>query len=453
MIDSEPTAVEEQAPPRPSLKHNAVARFLAGGAAMFATLASGIAIARALGPEGKGIAGLLALVASVALISIDLGLTTAGVYFVGRKKFTAQNVVSTYLTAGAVLGLVLAFTIAAVSHPLADLLFKGKYSSLILLLAIGMPLVLMNHWLTAVVRGQERLVPLSLIHIAESVVRLIVLVLALFALNLREISIIWSINATAAFGLIATVALLMRHGIKFRFGMDWQLLRESVNYGLRGQIGQILQFINYRFDLFVVNKLLGPASVGIYSVGAAVSTVIWQIPDALAYALYSRVSSVDPEEGNRTTMKVARQSMILSTLAALAFIPIGYVAIPYLYGEDFRPAVVAMCLMLPGVVALSYYKVLGVHMAGQGRPEYLSYSAGVSAVLTIALDFLLIPKMGINGAAIASSIAYTLSAGMSIFWFARVSKVKGIHKLFVPEAEDFTAWLRIIKSFKAKDKV
>jgi O-antigen/teichoic acid export membrane protein len=258
----------------------------------------------------------------------------------------------------------------------------------------------------------------------------------LYGFGIREQAIVWGSNAALAYGFIASAYILKKQSIHFKLEINRKLLKDAINYGLRGQVGQILQFINYRFDLLVVNALLGTASVGIYGVGAAVSQIIWQVPNALSYALYSRVSAVEREDGNRITERVARQSLMLSLLLALFMMPVGYLAIPLLFGKSFAPAVMSMYLLLPGVVLLSHYKILGVHMAGQGHPEYYSYAAGVSAVVTLILDFVLVPRMGINGAAVASSVAYTLTSALSVYWFCRMTGMKSVSRLFLPQRGD-----------------
>ena len=64
---------------------------------------------------------------------------------------------------------------------------------------------------------------------------------------------------------------------------------------------------------------------------------------------------------------------------------------------------------MPGVWALSLGKLLAIHLAGAGRPKVGTVAAVASLIATLALDLLLIPLWGIQGAAIASSVAYTLS--------------------------------------------
>jgi Na+-driven multidrug efflux pump len=66
-------------------------------------------------------------------------------------------------------------------------------------------------------------------------------------------------------------------------------------------------------------------------------------------------------------------------------------------------------------------------------------------VLTIALDLLLIPPYGINGAAIASSIVYTCTAVASVLFF-RFESGAGLMETLVVRPEDFVRYRRVLDS-------
>ena len=78
--------------------------------------------------------------------------------------------------------------------------------------------------------------------------------------------------------------------------------------------------------------------------------------------------------------------------------------------------------LLPGVVLLGAGKVLTNDIAGRGYPHYNSIVAGLTLVITVALDLLLIPRMGILGAALASSAAYSSTFLLSMMFYRIVSR-------------------------------
>lgn len=81
-----------------------------------------------------------------------------------------------------------------------------------------------------------------------------------------------------------------------------------------------------------------------------------------------------------------------------------------------------MLALLPGVILLGGAKVLTNEIAGWGYPQYNSFNAGVALILTVILDLILIPRFGILGAALASSIAYTVIFFTSVGFYLVVSR-------------------------------
>lgn len=448
----EPEAIEVGTP-RPNFTTNAVARFLAEGVILLLGQVAAIVIARSLGTTGKGLASLITLLSVIVFMVSDFGLTSAGVYFAGRKRHPLTTIAGTLFSTGLLVGFGFMMLLVALSPLIDRWMFHGTHRELIAVFALGVPLTVLYNWFSGILRGQEKIVLVSRINALGVAVYAAVLMILLLGFDSGPVAVAWGMNAIAVVGLTGTGAALLRQGIRPSLGIDGGLLREAVGFGLRGHVGQFLQFVNYRFDLLVVNYFFGVSSVGIYGVSVGVAQVIWQIPNALSYALYSRVSSVGKEEGDAITCKVARRSMLLSLLAAVLMAPVGTVAIPLLFGEAFRPGVLPMLVLLPGIVALSYYKTLGVYFAGQGKPEYCSYSAAMSVGITLALDFILIPRVGIVGASIASTAAYTITSIVCLWWFVRFSGMRRLSRLIVPDREDFTACAEVLGRIMGRKSV
>ena len=81
--------------------------------------------------------------------------------------------------------------------------------------------------------------------------------------------------------------------------------------------------------------------------------------------------------------------------------------IPLLFGEDFDPAAKPLALLLPGVVAYAPVTVLVVLPSVRHSRPHLSLVVSIAAaVVTAALAVALIPRYGVEGAAVASAVGY-----------------------------------------------
>jgi O-antigen/teichoic acid export membrane protein len=117
------------------------------------------------------------------------------------------------------------------------------------------------------------------------------------------------------------------------------------------------------------------------------------------------------------------------------------VAIPIVFGTAFARSIGVVLWILPGTVALSLGKVACADLAGRGKNGYSSIFALIGFAITIGLDWLLIPRLGIIGAAIASSIAYSANT------FLILLAVR--HELHVTWAEILLPTVQDIATFRA----
>jgi O-antigen/teichoic acid export membrane protein len=90
-----------------------------------------------------------------------------------------------------------------------------------------------------------------------------------------------------------------------------------------------------------------------------------------------------------------------------------------LFGSEFRGAIDDLRILVPGAFGIIALKVLGNALTAQGRPGLETAAAGAAFVATLALDILLIPSLGGNGAAIASTLAYTVGGTAAVVIFTR----------------------------------
>jgi len=133
-------------------------------------------------------------------------------------------------------------------------------------------------------------------------------------------------------------------------------------------------------------------------------------------------------------------------VAAVGLIALGNLIIVALFSEKFALATEPLMWLLPGAVILGIANVLGPYLASIGRPEVNLYNACAATLTTVVLDIVLIPKFGINGAAIASSVAYILFAALTLLSFSTITKfnLKGTWSLMIELQSDIL--LSIVKT-------
>jgi O-antigen/teichoic acid export membrane protein len=221
----------------------------------------------------------------------------------------------------------------------------------------------------------------------------------------------------------------------------------AFGYSLRAHIANVAQFVNYSADLFFVSYFVGLSGVGFYALAVNVAQVVWLISWAAATVVFPHVASHETgaEEAATNSARATRITAGGSIGAALVLGILANPVIRIVFGARFEPAVSAVYWLLPGIVALALARVLASYFAGVGRPDINAALSGLGLLLTLPLDLLLIPTLGINGAAMASSVSYMAIAAGTLTLFCRRTRMP-IRAVVLPTLGDARAMTRMIRS-------
>jgi len=389
-------------------------------------IANAIILARCLGPQNKGIVAMALLVPNMLILFLSAGMNLACVYYVGSEKMDVATVSShcvAYSLAVSVFCVV--GVIPMVATGVLNRLLPGLPPGLLLLSSLVIPLGLLHILFSGILQGLRHIPTLNVITFVQSVL----------LVSFDFVLLVW-FRAGAAGAILAHLAsitlavcvlgvCLFRQGAVFVPRWKGSVLRPMVAYGLRGHIGNLLHFFNYRLDMFVVNYYLTPGDVGIYTISVRLAELLWMFPRSAAFVIFPKAAATNPEAMNTFTPKVFRLVIGLSILCAAGLVVVGRPLISLFFSRAFVDAYLPMVALLPGTALLGSTKILTSDIAGRGYPQFHSISAGCALVLTIVLDFWFIPRHGVLGASVASSIAYGAVAALSVCFYAKISRKAG----------------------------
>ncbi len=372
-------------------------------------IATSAIIARQLGPEGKGVMNLALLLPGMLGLFLSSGIGVANVYFVSSRRLNVPTLTANS-TCYAMLSLLAGVGIMAILVPTGwlQMLVPGVPIWIVLLTMLALPIELLRGYFNAILQGLQRIIAVNIVSLAQSALALTFTFVLVLGFQLGVLGAVLSSLMAGSMGLMSVAVLLRREGGVFRPRLDFIVMRSMLSFGLRGHVGNVLQFFNYRLDLFVVNYFLGPTAVGIYSVSVRLAELLWYLPNAVGFVLFPKAAASKPEALNVFTPRILRTTLVLTALGALGLALLGRPVIQFIYSFAFIEAYVPMLVLLPGVVLLGGSKVLTNEIAGRGYPHYNSITSGLGLILTLLLDLLFIPQYGIVGASLASSLAYTV---------------------------------------------
>jgi O-antigen/teichoic acid export membrane protein len=191
---------------------------------------------------------------------------------------------------------------------------------------------------------------------------------------------------------------------------------------------------NARADTYILQALLvnsySKEALGLYTMAVTMAELVFYLPDSIATLFMPRVAGSTVEDANRLLGRFARFSTLITLGVALALIPVAFAGIHLILPRyvDCLPAFLAL---LPAVVSLSLGKVMISYIAGRGRAGLVSVANVVALVINVGLNLILIPRLGIVGASLASLGSYTALAAMTLLMASRLSR-QGPLSLFIP---------------------
>ncbi len=399
-----------------------------------------VILARVLGPEGRGIYALAALLPSLIVTFGNLGIGPATVYYVARGDFRRQEILGNNILLSIGIGSVGVLAGLVVVIFFRENVFPGVSSGYLLLALVLVPVEIFFSYARYVLLGAQRIKEFNYVQIAQSALFLGFIALALLGLRVGVTGAIlaalftWLVIDVLVFRLAKQVA----GGIHLKPNNSY--IKRATTYGIQAHLSNILGFLNYRVDMFLVNGFLGPAAVGLYAVGVGLVEKLWMVSQAASTVLFPRVAAETEEERRKEfTPLVARTVLWTTALGALVLAFLSRWIVLFLYSEAFLPAVGALQALLVGIVALSAGRVLANDIAGRGYPG-LNIYIGMAAVMTnIVLNLLWIPRYGIVGAAWASTVSYSVSFLSALFFYCRLSGNRWTKVIF-PQRGDWALY-------------
>jgi O-antigen/teichoic acid export membrane protein len=170
--------------------------------------------------------------------------------------------------------------------------------------------------------------------------------------------------------------------------------------------------------------------------------IVSYVSNAAATVAFPRFAEVQRDAAY--TARIVRATFAAAVFTAVIAGVFGTIAIPVIFGQRFADSVGPFLLLLPGTASLAIVKMLSAVFVGSGQPGKMTSAAIVALVLTVFLDFALIPGLGAAGAAIASTCAYVAGAATCIWLYRRTSSAS-LKQLLVLRTDD----LRVLVAHRA----
>lgn len=419
-------------------KLNFVSNILTQAVNLFSGFIVTVLIARRLGPEKNGYAAYFVLIFTLLANYGHLGISNATSYFqkksaYGEKKVNSTNL--TYLGISFVILSIAIITLRVVGVFLVDYSYFDIALGLIILLFTFFFVHINNLHI-----GDER--------ISESN-RYLRLSKAGFALSIIILFISHKLSVTSylaflALSVVYRAIMVMRNGhYEYKIMLVYPLIRAEFSYGLIVYLAALFNYLNYRADQVLVKRVLGDTELGIYTVGVVLAELLLLVPTSMSSALMGHLLNRDKD--NSFVERILKLNFYIVT--GLCFLGILMTPlIPLVYGTAYKRSIYVVIILFVGIIFSSVGKLSGAYFTSQGKPSVILRISVFSLILNVCLNIVLIPRMGIIGAATASLISYFVYGSYFYAYYILIEKMS-LRKIFCFNLNEVRG---VISKFKLK---
>ena len=226
-------------------------------------------------------------------------------------------------------------------------------------------------------------------------------------------------------GLVVAACLLdlVRRGVLGMPHVSWSTLRAASTYGIPLAIGSSASFILDYGDRFLIERFLGLNAVAAYAVPYdLVQNLAGGLLTPVRLAVIPIVFRLWAAEGQVATSQFVSEILTYVTAFALPvavlFCLLSRDVIVLLASARYASSALLVPLLLPGVFIGEMNFLVASGLTIQKRTKVLAAILIGAGMLNLGLNALLLPLMGLSGAAVATTVSY-LALALATFALSR----------------------------------
>ena len=377
-----------------------------------------------LGPEGYGLVFLAISVFSIATLLGTLGIPKSTAKFLAeyreRDDGQVRYILRTSLGFNAVTVVIVCTAFFFLADTIADVYGEPALQSLLALGVVYIVLKVAHGYLLIAFQGLGK-VPLTALTSTVSSVGHLSFITLFLGLGFGTVG--------ALAGYVAGYAVAVLVGGFFLYRVvstyprsddpDSGLRRRILEYSLPLTASQGGNVLYKRVDTLMVGFFLTPVAVGFYELAKQVSTFVIAPADSLGFTIAPTFGENKSSEQLERAARVYEQSLkyvlLLYLPAVGGIVLLAEPGIQFIFGDEFSGAATVLQIFSVFVLFQAVDKITNDSLDYLGRATERAIGKGVTGMLNFGLNLALIPMIGVEGAALSTSICFGLMVLFNIY--------------------------------------
>ena len=368
---------------------------------------SGIMLARLLGPSGRGQLAICILWPALIASLGSLGIKDAVIYFTAKGE-RPERLVPTCLG----LAVVQAVILTGAGFILLPLFLNRHEPDIVrdtLLFLLFIPLNLIGQYFISIYEGLLKIHFANFLRLIVPIVTFAVTIVLLITESPSVRIILYShLGGNLVIVMVCLYAYVKENGVAGNLSM--KLACELLRYGIRSHLGTITNSLNYKLDQMLISLFLPTQSLGFYVVAVSASGVGGSLATAFRLVLFpTAAKSKNLIESQRLISDFLLKTFVLVSFSSIVLLILFPFVFPLIYGEAFSSSILPAQILLVAVIFSSIRDILAFSHRALNHPLVAAKSEIYALMATGTGLIVLLPLLGITGAALASLLAYSVA--------------------------------------------
>lgn len=398
------------------------------GAQLVAAAASGllmVLLARLLGPDDYGILFLAIAVFGVLGVFSKVGIAKSGARYVAEYKerdpSQLPHIVRTSLTYNVITISIVGVVLFVGHRSVATLIGEPELAPFLLLGVCYLAVETLKVYVRIVLQGFEAIEYASAIYVLDQVSRLV------FAVGFVLLGF-GALGALAGYVLSYAIAVSVGLGVIYIHlyrphrgtgPVEAGLQRRIAEYTLPLTATSSANVLDKRVDTILVGFFLNPVAVSYYVLSKQIVTFLEKPVSALGFTLSptfgAEKASGSIDRAARLYEEALVYSLLLYVPVAAGVVLVANPTIELVFGTEYLGAVIVLQVLAFYAVLQSITKLTSNGLDYLGRAKHRAIVKGITSVLNVLLNIVLIPAIGVVGAAIATVVTYSMYTGTTLY--------------------------------------
>lgn len=405
-----------------SLRRNFLWMLVSKFALMAAGFITGSLINRSLGPSGRGILAEMQTWVGLFVVIFGISIDTATYHFANKVTY-GDDEKSRFVT---IFLLNLIYALLA-TFALSFFVFlrpqqvSSKTIEYLFLLDIFLIIFMLATNLTVFFQALGNIRFSALIGIIQSVINIAIISVGylLGFVNIRFVVV--SMIIIQAIALFMILIISLKTGL-FLGHFSKDMAKGLIIAGLKQHIATISTFIYTKINQLIVFRYSGEAQAGIFAVSLILATYLMVIPGTFQLVLYPRV--IHSNDDYEVTVKSLRLGFYVWGVIIIFVLLFSKPLLLMYGGSSFLPSVNIFRVLLIGFWFFPLSSIIAPYCVKRGAFTLCSISAVILGIISIVLNFLLIPRYSLLGAALATTLTCIIGYCLALILLWLLSKKK-----------------------------